>query len=309
MTAASNKKLITSEEWCARAEDHRATLEPYCTAWRSRRSSGDVHPIHDFLFTYYPFKPGRLLQWHPSFEECLEEGRTASLPSFYKAKPYLRKAGVVFQDTTVLRPKDSERLRFSHNLLQLTESRSPHFSCYGLHEWAMVYRCANPRHAERAPFRLSSDEIASFVESQRLACSHFDATRFFTPAALPLNRLSPSLMTRDQHEQPGCIHANMDLYKWAFKAMPWIGSDLLRKTFLLALELRELDMKASPYDLRAFGYEPVKIETPEGRTEYVRQQTFLSKKASALRVELIAKLAGLLAMAEVRPSSSLSPTS
>jgi hypothetical protein len=31
-------------------------------------------------------------------------------------------------------------------------------------------------------------------------------------------------------------------------------------------------MRASPYDLRELGYEPIPVETPEGRADYVRRQ-------------------------------------
>lgn len=77
-----------------------------------------------------------------------------------------------------------------------------------------------------------------------------------------------------EFEQPGCLHANMDLYKWAYKFQSWIGSDLVGETFLLAWEIRQLDMQASPYDVREFGLEPVRIETESGRTEYRRQLEF-----------------------------------
>ena len=44
-----------------------------------------------------------------------------------------------------------------------------------------------------------------------------------------------------------------------------------------------LDMQAAPYDLRALGYEPVAIETPDGRAEYVRRQRELVDRAAPLR--------------------------
>lgn len=84
----------------------------------------------------------------------------------------------------------------------------------------------------------------------------------------------------------------MDLYRWAYTAMPHIGSDLLADCFELAVELRELDMRASPYDLRALGFAPVCIETPEGREEYQRHQRALSARAAVLRDALIDTLSG-----------------
>jgi hypothetical protein len=82
----------------------------------------------------------------------------------------------------------------------------------------------------------------------------------------------------------------MDLYKWASKAMPWIGSDLLIDCFEQSLALRDLDMRASPYDLSAWGREPVKIETAEGRREYEAEQRALAEKSAGLRQRLIESL-------------------
>ncbi len=86
----------------------------------------------------------------------------------------------------------------------------------------------------------------------------------------------------------------MDLYKWAAKSMPWIGSELLLETFLLANELRDLDMRASPYDLSKWGIIPVKIETAEGRREYETEQRRLASRAFSLRAKLIGRLDEIL---------------
>ena len=56
------------------------------------------------------------------------------------------------------------------------------------------------------------------------------------------------------------------------------------------MELRSLDMRASPYDLTDWGREPVRIETPDGRRVYETEQRLLSSKAEPLRKRLIAKL-------------------
>ncbi len=105
-----------------------------------------------------------------------------------------------------------------------------------------------------------------------------------------MNRLQPTLDDRVAHEQPGCVHANMDLYKWAAKAMPWVGTELLLDCFKLAIELRDLDMRASPYDLTEWGREPICIETPEGRRVYENEQRKLAERAVPLRERLIETL-------------------
>jgi len=79
----------------------------------------------------------------------------------------------------------------------------------------------------------------------------------------------------------------MDLYKWAYKLAPATPSELVADCFELARDVRELDMRASPYDLRSLGYEPVPIETPEGKAAYAAAQRVLSQRAEPLRARLI----------------------
>jgi hypothetical protein len=99
------------------------------------------------------------------------------------------------------------------------------------------------------------------------------------------------VLTREgcvEHEQPGCLHANMDLYKWAYKLVPLVPAELVADCFELARDIRELDMCASPYDLAALGFTPVKIETPEGRADYEQKQRAFSARAQPLRLRLLA---------------------
>ena len=149
----------------------------------------------------------------------------------------------------------------------------------------MVYRAEAVRY-ESLPLRLSPEGIAATLESLPVRCSHFDAFRFFTPAAVPLNRLQPTREMSPQIEQTGCLHANMDLYKWSFKLSPWCPSELMADAFDLARDIRALDMRASPYDLTAFGYEAVPIETPAGRADYERQQRHFAERARPIRERL-----------------------
>jgi hypothetical protein len=193
----------------------------------------------------------------------------------------------------MLSDKELARLRWIRELLVATRDRAPNFACFGMHEWAMVYRGSEIRHRESAPLRLPQAEVDAVVESRPICCSHFDAFRFFTPDAKPLNKLQPDLWSRHDHEQPGCVHANMDLYKWAGKAMPWVGSGLWFDCFELAVDLRELDMKASPYDLRDYGLEPIPIETSEGRRTYETEQRRLGDRAGGLRKRLVDALDAL----------------
>ena len=94
------------------------------------------------------------------------------------------------------------------------------------------------------PLRLGTEGTDAVVESHRIGCSHFDAFRFFTPTARPLNTLQPGRDDRPDFEQPGCLHAGMDLYKHAFRLSPLVPSELVLACFELASDIRELDMRA-----------------------------------------------------------------
>lgn len=291
MISGSTSALpLPVEEWQEMATTHRTEVEKITVPMRARKSRREKHPVYDFLHTYYSFSLGRLERWHPGIGLTLEDDSRSDFPEKY----YRRGNGKIWADASKLNVKGRQRLEWIHNLLTLTQSRPPNLACHGLHEWAMVYSGSDIRHRESAPLRLPQHEIDDLVASRPICCSHFDAFRFFAPDAAPLNRLSPTLLTREEHEQPGCIHANMDLYKWSYKSSPWISSDLLRRTLLFAIEAREIDMRASPYDLADYGYEPIPIETSDGRREYERVQSDLYRHGLTLRDELIEALTKVL---------------
>lgn len=147
---------------------------------------------------------------------------------------------------------------------------------------------------EDAPLRLGASGTDDVVEAHRIRCSHFDAFRFFQPQAVERNELQPTRESQRRMEQPGCLHASMDLYKWAYKLLPAVDSDLLADCFDLAWDVRVTDMEASPYDLTEWGYEPVRIETPEGKAEYVRRQRAFAQRGNRLRERLAAAVERLL---------------
>jgi hypothetical protein len=179
-----------------------------------------------------------------------------------------------------------ETVIWVRDLLAATAGRPAQYGCFGLHEWAMVYRTEEVRHAA-VPLRLGTAGTDAVVESLPIRCSHFDAFRFFTPDAQGLNVLQPTRESQPALEQPGCLHATMDLYKWSYKLEPLTPSELVLDCFRLAKDVRELDMRASPYDLAALGYPPVRIETPEGRSEYAAAQRGFAERGQALRERLV----------------------
>ncbi|MGY0389860.1 3-methyladenine DNA glycosylase [Nocardioides sp. WG-D5] len=278
-------EVLSRSEWTAHAAAHHARLAPYVEPHLSRRGARVKHPVNDFLFTYYSYRPAQLVRWHPGFGVTLSD-----------AAEYADLRG--YSNGTVSLEFLADKRLLVETLLKLlraTASRDGNFGCFGLHEWAMVYRLTpeQVRHADW-PLRLGAAGTDRVVESHRIACSHFDAYRFFTPPAAPLNTLSPRSDDRASFEQPGCLHGNMDLYKHAFRLSPLISSDLVADCFELAWEIRTMDMKAAPYDLAELGLDPIRIETAAGKQEYAAAQRAFAERAAPLRERLIAECKWLL---------------
>jgi hypothetical protein len=275
-------ETLSPAVWRRRAAAHTARLAPYVEPHLARRRAGEQHPVHDFLFSYYSQRPARLLRWHPGYGVALEEA-----PEYDGLKGYSQGRVSTAYVATQLPLVES-----IHTLLSATAARPAHTGCFGLHEWAMVYRAEKTRHPQ--PLRLGSAGTDTVVEQHRIACSHFDAFRFFTDEAAPHNALSPGPDDRPAFEQPGCLHAGMDLYKHAFRLTPLVCSDLVADCFELAWDIRELDMRAAPYDLTPFGFEPVRIETPEGKQDYAAAQRVFAERGAPLRARLVEECERLL---------------
>jgi hypothetical protein len=282
---------LGEEEWRRRQEAHQARVDGWLAGHRERARGGVKHPVEDFLFTYYSYRPARLRRWHPGAGVVLAGGTVEEFGPGYAAVD-----GGVAVDAAGILGRRRETVAWIHRLLAATAGRPAQLGCFGLHEWAMVYRldADRVRHAGW-PLRLPVAETARVVEERGVRCSHFDAFRFFTPAARPLNVLQPTRERQPELEQPGCLHATMDLYKWAYKLVPLVPAELVADCFALARDVRVLDMRASPYDLAALGYPPVRVETPEGRAEYAATQRGFTERAAPLRADLTDRCAALLA--------------
>ena len=275
--------------WAARRAAHEVRVDTWVRPHLERRRLGVDHPVEDFLFTYYEQRPSALRRWHPGFGTAL-----AGAGEHLALKGYVERAGAATVSTEHVRSQ-RRLLEGLHALLGATAGRRPRLGCLGLHEWAMVYRRpqAQVRHSGW-PLRLGVDGTDAVVESHRITCSHFDAFRFFTEQARPRNTLQPGREDRALFEQPGCLHAGMDLYKHAFRLSPMVASELVADCFELARDIRVLDMRASPYDLTGLGHAPVRIETADGRQEYVEAQQRFAERGAPLRRRLIEECERLL---------------
>lgn len=284
LTDRRTTQIVDFDEWRSSFDHHQKLLEKILNPYLKKRSEQKKDPVLDFLFEYYKFRPSHLMRWSPGIGVKLQHhGRKDQLPEVSELSVDDKYA---FLDPSLFPDKRLRATLWIRDLLVKTNNSKPFFGCFGMHEWAMVYRAEGVRHTQ-LPLRFSDDKIADIVESRPVLCTHFDAYRFFTDAAKPLNKHQLTRDTFQDTEQPGCIHSNMDIYKWAYKLYPWISSDIIREAFFLALDARTIDMKASPYDLRNHGMEPIKIETETGRKEYLAHQTAIWEKGKPVRQTLI----------------------
>jgi hypothetical protein len=281
--------ILPREVWDLRARLHRQRVQPWIAPYLQQKSRQAKHPVYDFLFQYYSFRPAQLARWSPGPNVAIEAGQIDDLPGSPKTWERADQGWKVVPFPNARR----EYLEWAIRFLGTTAMRDPNFCCFGLHEWAMVYREESVRHSD-VPLRLSRSAIASVVDSQNLVCTHFDAFRFFTEPARKRNQTALRRETTVEMDQSGCIHVNMDLYRFCYKIAPWIESELLADAFELARFAREIDMRASPYQLREIGFEPIRVETADGRAEYVRFQRKIFERALPIRHRVLAAYRRLL---------------
>jgi len=273
--------VLAPEEWKEQRANHEARADALVRARQQRAARGEQDPVEDFLYTYYPFRLSALRRWTPGVGfACVEGDELLTDAHFQKGADGLVRV-------ISMNDGDVRRLTFIRDLCVAITTRPPFFRCYGLHEWAMVYEQADQRRHFQWPLRLGAKGTDEVVRSMPVCCTHYDAFRFFTPTAKPLNHSEPDLAGRIKNEQPGCVHVTMDLYKWTMKSLPWVSSDLAIESYCLAHEARSIDMRASPYDFSAVGLEPICIETEAGRAQYESAQRHLAKLAEPVRKRLV----------------------
>lgn len=289
-------ELLPVELWRRMREDHQAIVLPWITPRLERRSRHESHPVDDFLFEYYPISTNKLLTWHPGFGVSLSANE-ADLEGFPSGAYELVDSAIRIRREWLT--KNQEAATGLINFLTKTQERPIRSGCFGLHEWAMVLGTEEVRH-EKWPLRLSQEQIRATIDEVGLRCTHFDAFRFFTPIAVPLNPLQLTPVDKNEVEQPGCLHANMDLYKYAQRFAPIVGSQIVRSAFALAKDIRTVDMQTAPYDLADLGVIPIPVETEVGRNDFAKLQVGFAERAQLLRSELIEALKSAYVSAEIK---------
>lgn len=280
---------LSRAQWSERSERHHRRVHALLTGHRWRSDRGLEHPVEDFLFEYYTFRPSQLRRWHPGDGVAL-----ADAPDWADERDYLAAGAGVRLDTAAILRRRARTVARAYALLHATAGRRPAFGCFGMHEWAMVdgESAGHTRHPQLG-LRLAPEQVSETLRTVGVRCTHVDAYRFFTPSAKPLNEYAPTRANQVDLDQPGCLHVGMDLYRTAYKLSPMIESELVADCFELARRIRVLDMRASPYDVTSLDLTPVAVETTEGRAEYAAAQRGLASAAAPLRNRLLERIAAL----------------
>lgn len=284
-------KFLSRPTWKQLQSEHHSIVDPWIQPRLERRSHHLKHPVDDFLFEYYPISPARIRTWHPGIGVSLE-ATDDDLAEFPQASYTCDGSAISVSHSWI--EEQSERFSNILKLLTSTQQRPSRTGCFGLHEWAMVVGDTTVRHTDWK-LRLTDQEIRETIDEVGLRCTHFDAFRFFTDEARPHNPIQLTRSDQVSFEQPGCLHANMDLHKYASAVAPIVGSEIARECFALAREIRTVDMQVAPYDLSGLGIVPIRVETSEGRLEFARRQQQFTSRANELRQLLIAALEPVLA--------------
>lgn len=297
MLRTTAPRSLSEAQWRLALRAHTDRVDASLAGHLARSRQRTKHPVEDFLFDYYRTRPTQLRRWSPGHGVVLagDVSDLAPLPLV----PVGDASGRAV-DPEVLRHR-RDGLAWIEQLLARSGDRPAHLGCFGLHEWAMLHRTTDVRHPQ-LPRRLPDEEIARTVERRGVRCTHVDAFRFFTPSARPLNDRTPTRASQLADDQPGCLHVTMDLYKWATKASPLTPSELIMDCLDLALDVRWVDMRASPYDLSSLSdpggefrsTQPVPVETTAGRAQYVTFQQRFAERAQPLRARLLAIVSGVL---------------
>lgn len=298
-SARPSPVLLPERLWRERERRHHETVDALTTDHLERRRRGSPHPIVDFLFTYYRTRVGTVRRWHPGPGVILENAHLDERSQWrhYRRATVHGRTGLIVDADSVL-SRAGARMRRARDVVEATASRPGATGCFGLHEWAMLYQAGSDeiRHGQ-VPLRLTHGQIDEVVRGARLRCTHFDAFRFFTPHAEPLNERRLTRADQAAHEQPACLHAGMDVYAYTAAMEAGAPGELLLDALEAAFRAREVDMRSSPYDLSQWGLDPIPVETAEGRAAFVAFQREWINRTQALRSRYLAAVRRLESLA------------
>ena len=225
------ESTLLPEVWIPLAHAHAERADEMTADHRARRATGAKHAIDDFLYDYYGTRPTVLRRWHPGVGTGLAPSPDGPAPHAGWRWYRTDRDRVVIARPRVVPAGPRRGVRHIHGLLTATASRPAFSGCFGLHEWAMVYRQPEtPAPAAAAPGPARHRQV---VEQHPIRCTHFDAFRFFTPRAVGLTACSPPGPRRSIWTSPAACTPRWTFTngrpswarpcpaRWRWTASPW----------------------------------------------------------------------------------------
>src|SRR4029079_8370494 len=117
--------VLAADEWRTLPSAHEQRVAAWVDPHLARRRDHVSHPVEDFLFTYYSFRPAALQRWHPGFGTAL-----ADAEEYAVLKGYDDRGGAVGVTREHVRSQRS-LLESTRALLAATASRPANFGCFG----------------------------------------------------------------------------------------------------------------------------------------------------------------------------------
>ena len=264
--------VLPAAEWQARTAAHEARIDRWAVPHRERRTRGESHPVHDFLFTYYSETPGRVRRWHPGVGTALapppdgpaphaewrwyrtgDDGTVAPRPGGLPRRPRQRRCASC---TSCSPPPRAGRC-------------SPAASGCTSGRWSTAPTSAGTR----CPLRLGQAGTDAVVEAHPIRCTHFDAFRFFTPAGRRPQppAADPGEPDRDWSSRAACTR------RWTSTSGPTSSappSPVSCSPTASSWPPTSASWTCGPRRTTCsdLGYAAVAIETAEGKAEYAAAQ-------------------------------------
>ena len=135
--ASSVPTVLEPAEWLPRAPAHAARVDAWVQPHLARRRTGEKHPVEDFLFDYYHLSPAKLRRWHPGAGVVLAGPEAAAVPGA-RGLPAGRRRRHGRPATGS--PGTGAGCATCAGCSSPPRRGRASYGCFGLHEWAMVYR-------------------------------------------------------------------------------------------------------------------------------------------------------------------------
>ncbi|MDX1637869.1 MAG: 3-methyladenine DNA glycosylase, partial [Balneolaceae bacterium] len=135
---------IPKDRWQRELREHKQRISELIDEYLARRQRHEKDPVIDFLFEYYAFRPSHLKRWSPGFGRLLE-GEDFEPLEISECK--ITSDGA-FLDPRLFADNRKNAVRWILQVLENASKKQPSFGCFGMHEWAMVYRTDTIRHSQ-----------------------------------------------------------------------------------------------------------------------------------------------------------------